>query len=67
MKRQIIHQIVRPHIPDIKGDWPIMLSMMFMMQRIRRLSKPDLPGKDAGGIMKLSQLMITTIVVGRYD
>ena len=65
MKWHIIDQMVKPHIPETSGDWRIMLSMIFILTSINKLSNPDLPGNECGGIMKLNQLMITMIVVGR--
>ena len=67
MMRHIMDQMVKPHIPETSGDWRIMLSMIFMFTRINRLSSPDLPGNECGGMIKLNQLIKTMIVVGRYD
>ena len=63
----MIDQIVNPQIPETSGDCRIILSMILMLTRIKRLNNPDRPGNECGGIMKLSQLITTVMLVGRYD
>ena len=65
IERHMIVHIVKPHIPDTSGDWAIITSIIFMLTRINRTSSPDLPGYDSGGMIKLSQLTMTIIVVGK--
>ena len=59
--------MVSPQIPETSGDCRIILSMILMFTRIKRLSNPDRPGNEWGGIMKLNQLITTVMLVGRYD
>ena len=65
--RHIIDHMVSPQIPETSGDCRIILSMILMFTRIKRLSNPDRPGNEWGGIMKLNQLITTVMLVGRYD
>ena len=59
--------MVSPQIPETSGDCRIILSIILMFTRIKRLSNPDRPGNEWGGIMKLNQLITTVMLVGRYD
>ena len=65
--RHMIDQMVSPQIPETSGDCRMILSMILMFTRINRLSNPDRPGNECGGIIKLNQLITTVMLVGRYD